>query len=319
MSSRIPTVCLGSPSFAKDVVSALQSIGFVYLTNTSIDVEHHLKVGRQVMTVLKEVGWNKIPQEPTGFRGFYQYFSASGHLDPIHCLSVGNCWEQDPSTLRKQYFVDIAGYKEVPHSHRRSNWWGPLSLDLQKEVGDTYSACHSTCMDVLRAVESEMGLRNLVSSHDKKDHDLQYKHYPASRVVLNKIETTIDAAVQDPHAYEGNTHVRLATHVDLSTITLLCQDQIGGLEIFDPTSEKFEAVPARKDAVLCNAGALLEEWSYGEIPAVPHRVTFQGETDRTSVVFFCWPNHDAEVVPLGCEKVKGMKFHVGDRMPMFDV
>ena len=143
-------------------------------------------------------------------------------------------------------------------------------------------------MHVLSMLQSELRLPSLVTSHSRCDHDLQVKHYP-------------------PYPTGASGRDRLSTHVDLSSITLLCQDALGGLEL--ELEGEFVPVPVQRDAVLCNAGVFLEEWSDGAIRALPHRVRGQGTNPRTSIVFFCWPNHDALIGgPEGTT-------HCGDRMP----
>ncbi|PWV08181.1 hypothetical protein C3747_93g107 [Trypanosoma cruzi] len=121
---------------------------------------------------------------------------------------------------------------------------------------------------------------------------------------------------------KGDVTIRLDTHKDLSTITLLAQDALGGLEVWDDEDEKYVAVPVLNDALLVNAGLFLEKWTGGLLEATPHRVrNVKDGSSRCSVVFFCLPNHDAKVEPLlqqdenpSLDAQEG--FYAGDLMPV---
>ncbi|KAJ1553753.1 hypothetical protein HK405_006998, partial [Cladochytrium tenue] len=96
-------------------------------------------------------------------------------------------------------------------------------------------------------------------------------------------------------------------HTDYGTVTLLFQDQRGGLEVKTPSGEWAEATPI-PGTVVINAGDLLARWSNDVIRSTEHRVvsprvapTEAGGSQhgaRYSVAFFCNPNQDAVVEGL---------------------
>ena len=96
--------------------------------------------------------------------------------------------------------------------------------------------------------------------------------------------------------------VRLDTHKDLSTVTLLFQDELGGLEVLDSEVGDFVPVPVLQDCVLLNAGIFLEKWTDGVIDGTPHRVRTThadaASRSRCSIVYFVFPNFDAEIDPF---------------------
>jgi isopenicillin N synthase-like dioxygenase len=90
--------------------------------------------------------------------------------------------------------------------------------------------------------------------------------------------------------------------VDYGLITLLYQDEIGGLEVKGTNNSWTPAKPI-KDAVLINAGDMLEMFTNGRLPATLHRVIIPEEeikqrTTRQSIVFFVHPDHDTMISPL---------------------
>ncbi|EKG05383.1 hypothetical protein TCSYLVIO_003543 [Trypanosoma cruzi] len=182
--------------------------------------------------------------------------------------------------------------------------------------------------------------------HNKLDFDLQAKYYPQLGHVTrmnNGVEIKNARSASNPYGAKvlrrkgalsqpllkegadeakGDVTIRLDTHKDLSTITLLAQDALGGLEVWDDEDEKYVAVPVLNDALLVNAGLFLEKWTGGLLEATPHRVrNVKDGSSRCSVVFFCLPNHDAKVEPLlqqdenpSLDAQEG--FYAGDLMPV---
>ena len=85
-------------------------------------------------------------------------------------------------------------------------------------------------------------------------------------------------------------------------ITLLYQDEIGGLEVKGVDNTWTPAKPI-KDSVLINAGDMLEMFTNGRLPATLHRVIIPEEeikqrSIRQSIVFFVHPDHETMISPL---------------------
>ena len=91
-------------------------------------------------------------------------------------------------------------------------------------------------------------------------------------------------------------------NADYGLITLLYQDEVGGLEVRGANNTWVPATPI-KDAILINAGDFLEIYTNGKLPATVHRVVIPPEeikrkTSRQSIVFFVHPDHETEIYPL---------------------
>ena len=87
----------------------------------------------------------------------------------------------------------------------------------------------------------------------------------------------------------------VAAHVDFSWITLLAQDETGGLEICTPAGEWLSA-PFVPGTLLVNLGEILQFATGGYFQATPHRVT-TGALSRVSLPFFLNPSLDRVVAP----------------------
>ncbi|KAI1498015.1 putative gibberellin 20 oxidase [Biscogniauxia marginata] len=76
-------------------------------------------------------------------------------------------------------------------------------------------------------------------------------------------------------------------HSDFGAMTLLLQDDIGGLEVFHRPSNTWNAVPYVQDAYIVNIGDMMEQWTNGRYMSTLHRVILPvSDEDRHSVVFF---------------------------------
>ncbi len=60
---------------------------------------------------------------------------------------------------------------------------------------------------------------------------------------------------------------RLGDHTDVGTITLLLQDEVGGLEVMNNDGQFIPATPLTH-AILLSTGDLLQRWTAGKIKAV---------------------------------------------------
>ncbi len=88
-----------------------------------------------------------------------------------------------------------------------------------------------------------------------------------------------------------------APHVDYGAITLLAQDDVGGLQVQDPTGDWID-VPPRRGAFVLNTGSLMRRWSNDRLRATPHRVINRSAQQRYSIPFFFDPHPDTVVAPL---------------------
>jgi isopenicillin N synthase-like dioxygenase len=90
-------------------------------------------------------------------------------------------------------------------------------------------------------------------------------------------------------------------HTDWGALTVLAQDDIGGLEVRNADGDWVEATPIPETYVV-NLGDLMARWSNGIYNANMHRVKNNSSNrDRYSVVSFNSPRPDVVVEPMpGC-------------------
>jgi isopenicillin N synthase-like dioxygenase len=85
-------------------------------------------------------------------------------------------------------------------------------------------------------------------------------------------------------------------HTDYGLLTLLAQDERGGLQVKSPNGW-IEAPPLR-GTLVCNIGDMLDRLTGGFYRSTPHRVRNASKASRLSFPFFFDPGFDAEIVPL---------------------
>ncbi|MFB7285571.1 isopenicillin N synthase family dioxygenase [Actinacidiphila glaucinigra] len=93
----------------------------------------------------------------------------------------------------------------------------------------------------------------------------------------------------------------VGAHKDYGFLTLLLQDEVGGLQV-ERSDGRFHDVPPLPGAFVVNLGELLEVATDGYLKATNHRVVSPaGARERYSVPFFYNPRLDARVDPLPFE------------------
>jgi isopenicillin N synthase-like dioxygenase len=105
-----------------------------------------------------------------------------------------------------------------------------------------------------------------------------------------------------PHpADAGANQIGAGAHTDWGGITILAQDNVGGLEVRNAAGDWIEALPLR-DTFIINLGDLMARWTNGIYNSNLHRVKNNSSgRDRYSVPYFYGPRPDAMIEPMpGC-------------------
>jgi isopenicillin N synthase-like dioxygenase len=98
--------------------------------------------------------------------------------------------------------------------------------------------------------------------------------------------------------------MRKGPHTDWGSLTILHQDDAGGLQVLDPTGTWID-VPCVADSFVINIGDLMANWTNNQWVSTMHRVVSneqQSRRHRLSIAFFHQPNCDAriECLPTCC-------------------
>jgi len=85
-----------------------------------------------------------------------------------------------------------------------------------------------------------------------------------------------------------------AEHTDYGAITILWQDEIGGLQVRNRAGKWIDAPPI-EDTFVINIGDMLQRWSNDLFVSTPHRVLNTSGHDRYSIPVFYDPDYDTVV------------------------
>ncbi|SLN38427.1 isopenicillin N synthase family dioxygenase [Pseudooctadecabacter jejudonensis] len=88
-----------------------------------------------------------------------------------------------------------------------------------------------------------------------------------------------------------------APHKDFGCLTLLAQDDVGGLQVQTPAGHWVD-VPLREGAFVVNVGDMLHRLTNGRLLSTPHRVINTSGKARYSVPFFFDPHVSTTIAPL---------------------
>ncbi|CAN5422420.1 isopenicillin N synthase family oxygenase [soil metagenome] len=100
-------------------------------------------------------------------------------------------------------------------------------------------------------------------------------------------------------------------HTDYGLLTLLKQDDRGGLEVKTPTG--WVAAPPIAETLVCNLGDMLDRLTGGRFRSTPHRVQNVSGTSRYSWPFFLDPAFDAAIEPLPGARVRPAERDAAER------
>lgn len=114
----------------------------------------------------------------------------------------------------------------------------------------------------------------------------------------------LSSLVEDPlplfrifHYPPGAGEWGVAEHTDYGLLTILHQDEIGGLQVRG--RDGWIDVPPVPGALVCNIGDMLEKATGGVYRSTPHRVRSPLDADRVSMPYFFDPGWDTKVERLG--------------------
>ena len=120
---------------------------------------------------------------------------------------------------------------------------------------------------------------NLLSAFETPTTWLRLLHYPPT-------------APTAPEDLYGS-----APHTDFGCLTILAQDDVGGLQVMAPSGQWIDA-PVIPGAFVVNVGDMLHRWSNGILLSTPHRVINRSGRERYSCPFFFDPHVSTEIAPL---------------------
>lgn len=163
-----------------------------------------------------------------------------------------------------------------------------------------YTHCQTLHLSLLSAIALSLSLEPtfFIPRCGTNSSELRLNHYPAAKASL----------------LENGEKMRISSHTDFGTITLLFQDEVGGLEV-ESQERDGVYIPVLPSAagrdMIVNVGDCLQRWTNDRLRSANHRVTLPvgmkdssaistvvEVPDRYSIAYFGKPDREALVAAI---------------------
>ncbi|RYP72526.1 hypothetical protein DL771_004166 [Monosporascus sp. 5C6A] len=248
----IPFSLIAAVFSMTDDISTISSytVGFVYIVNHGIAnnlLEEAFRFSRELFALPQET--KMLAPHPPG-PNVHRGYSWPG----LEKVTQNIIKEGDEATEAKNR--EIADFKESyeigsEDFELQPNVWLPEEVlpGFRSFMTQFYWTCFETAKELLRALALGVGLEDedyFLNYHSGENNQLRLLHYPP--VEAEKLSS--------------NAVARMPAHSDWGSITMLFQDETGGLQVEDPkTPGSFLDATPMKNALIMNVGDLLMRWS----------------------------------------------------------
>lgn len=283
---------------AEQIADACRESGFFYVVNHGVDES----LCQQLETLSREFFAHSEPQKmqiamSRGGRAWRGYFPVgreltSGKPDRKEGLYFGAELASDHPAVRRgtplhgpNLFPAIPGFRESVLRY----------LESLTELGHA----------LMSGISLGLGL---------DEHYFRQHYYTGEPLILFRIFNYPHASA----AQRGGTEWGVGEHTDYGLLTILRQDDAGGLQV--KSRSRWIDAPPMTGSFLCNIGDMLERLTHGIYRSTPHRVLNTSTRDRLSFPFFFDPSFNARMLPVeglvsdaptddSCERWDGASVH----------
>lgn len=264
----------GTRIAANAIRAACLTDGFFYITNHGVPAELITAVYTEGIAFFRQPAETK---RQAAVNARHRGFNALGDAlmyearkpDYKEFFSMGlDLPETDPDVL--------AGEKL-----RGPNNWPPGMPTFRAALEAYYAAMRACGADLMRAVAVSLDLAPdfFAPCYRKPLQRTQIVYYPP----------------QSPDLDDDQFGV--APHSDFGCITLLWQDDNGGLEVLERSTKRWIPAPPIPGTLVINVADLLARWTNDRYASTPHRVINRSGRERLSIATFHDPDYKALVDP----------------------
>ncbi|KAH9831093.1 Clavaminate synthase-like protein [Teratosphaeria destructans] len=254
-------------SVAKDLTDACRRVGFVYIINHGIEqslLDRAFQIVHDFFNLTHE---QKVQAPHPDGPDVHRDYSYPG-LEKVSQYMDGD--EKVGKALREVKDCKESFEVGSEENAAQPNVWLPEETlpGFKDFFLGLYWECNKVAQSILRAMTLGIGLDDpeyLIKYHSGHNNQLRLLHYPP-------------VPAED---LEQQRAARMPAHTDWGSITLLFQDDCGGLEVEDPHNPgKFVPATPVPGAVVMNVGDMLMRWSNDYLKSTLHRVTLPPLSNR---------------------------------------
>lgn len=258
---------------AKEINWALSNVGFMYVKNHGVDP--HLISGAFAQTKaffdlpLEEKMKLHVGNSGVALRGYIEMFGEN--TDPEKTKDFKECYDLGPE--RPESKTPFFGANQWPEH--------AILPQFRETIYGYHQAMRGLSVELLRGISLSLGLEK--NYFDPKIQDAisiqRLLHYPPQSGHINESMMGIGA------------------HTDYGNLTILAQDDVGGLQVMNRDGVWVEGPPVEGCFVI-NIGDLVQRLTNDVYLANLHRVVNTSGRERYSIPFFIDADYDAEFAPL---------------------
>ncbi|KAL8227265.1 hypothetical protein R6Q57_017097 [Mikania cordata] len=236
--------------------------------------------------------------------GFFQIVNHGVPVEVLEDVKNATHWFYElPAEEKNKYSKERSVTNSVrfgtsfsPEAENALEWKDYLSLFIAKDVDEAASlwppVCRNQALEYVKT--SEPIVKNLLVilmkglNVNEIDETKESMLMGSKRINLNYY----------PKCPNPELTVGVGRHSDVSTLTVLLQDDIGGLYVRNTETMKWIHVPPISGSLVINVGDALQIMSNGKYKSVEHRVVANGRSNRVSVPIFVNPRPSDVIGPL---------------------
>ncbi|KAK1391804.1 Gibberellin 2-beta-dioxygenase 8 [Heracleum sosnowskyi] len=264
----------------KEIIEAAKEWGFFQVVNHGICKEILVKLQEEQLKLFRQPFHKKANQNPSNSpTGFYRW----GNLAATSRAHFS--WSE-------AFHIPVSSVSDF----RTSNHLSSTVEEYTEQVSEL-------TQKIAEILADNMGI-------------CSYKTFLADKVVPSSCYLRMNRYPPCPKSYSKTCG--LVSHTDTSYLTVLHQDNTGGLQLMKDGA--WICVKPNPSALVINIGDLFEAWSNGLYKSVRHRVVTNGQVERFSIAYFSLPTTDTVIRSCSQPTIyRDFSFEEFKRQIQFDV
>ncbi|KAF9675945.1 hypothetical protein SADUNF_Sadunf09G0086800 [Salix dunnii] len=203
-----------------------------------------------------------------------------GYYDSEHTKNVRDWKEVFDLNVQDPTVVPASSKPDDEELTRWFNQWPEYPTDLREVCEEYAKEMEKVAYKLMELIALSLGL--------PKDRFHGFFKEQTSVVRLNHY----------PPCPVPDLALGVGRHKDAFALTILAQDDVGGLEVKRKTDGEWLWVKPTPNVYIINVGDILQVWSNDTYESVEHRVMVNSGRERLSIPFFLGPAHHTNVQPL---------------------
>ena len=269
-----------SQTIIDEVSDAAAEFGFFQIVNHGIadDLVEAVWHSTEAFFALPQTQKRAISRSKTNARGYYDRELTKNARDLKEVLDLAHVPFPDLDDDDPRNFHRVDGF----------NQW-PQLAGFRSTMVAYLQACEHLSLRLLDVFSAALGQQPaFLRSFFGPDHTsfVRLNHYPLDDI-LSPQEATSVTPLGD---------MALHHHSDAGALTILLQDDVGGLQVEHGQSWiDVEPIPG---ALVVNIGDMMQVWANDRFQAALHRVTPTSSQTRYSLPYFFNPSYETDYSPL---------------------